>query len=506
MRTPSDRKGWETLLESPEPPDQQKYAKEYDYQRSLQLGRYKTIGPGVKDEGMRLGACLARAGAHAGLEKTNSDGLDVPLTLPARERSSRWFCCSFKNLKVRFHAVVQDWLFLALLGVIMSILSFVMDYAIVSLQNGQMRLYYLVTPNLPLSALVWIGYVVILTMGSALFAHYMAPQAIGSGIPEMKTILRGVILKEYLSLRTLISKMVGLTLSLGSGLPMGKEGPFVHIASAVASQLSRLVHGSRAVFENESRSEEMLSAGCAVGVACTFSAPIGGVLFSIEVTSVYFAVRNYWRGFFAAICAATLFRVLRMLADSNTTRDVTMAAHFQTDFPWANAYMVQEFPFFAFIGVVGGFFGAFFVFVHRSTVLFLRRNLTAKALFQKFWPIYPLFVSFFISSVTFPMGLGKFIGGEGRFSHSMQEFFSNCTWTADWTHVSACLVPPSFNETVKVGAPDLHHWQGPDLLYDPMLTLAAFQIVYVSFLMGDWDDSGTGIRNLSDSNKYGTSP
>ena len=35
----------------------------------------------------------------------------------------------------------------------------------------------------------------------------------------------------------------------------------------------------------------MLAAACAVGVACCFGAPIGGVLFSIEVTSVYFAVR-----------------------------------------------------------------------------------------------------------------------------------------------------------------------------------------------------------------------
>lgn len=71
----------------------------------------------------------------------------------------------------------------------------------------------------------------------------------------------------------------------------------------------------------------MLAAACAVGVACTFGAPIGGkyffniyvvflkfilflgVLFSIEVTSVYFAVRNYWRGFFAATCSAILFRM-----------------------------------------------------------------------------------------------------------------------------------------------------------------------------------------------------
>ena len=45
----------------------------------------------------------------------------------------------------------------------------------------------------------------------------------GSGIPEMKTILRGVVLKEYLTLRTLIAKIVGLVTVLGCGVPVGKE-------------------------------------------------------------------------------------------------------------------------------------------------------------------------------------------------------------------------------------------------------------------------------------------
>ena len=39
----------------------------------------------------------------------------------------------------------------------------------------------------------------------------------------MKTIMRGVVLKEYLTFRTLIAKIVGLTAALGSGMPLGKE-------------------------------------------------------------------------------------------------------------------------------------------------------------------------------------------------------------------------------------------------------------------------------------------
>ena len=88
----------------------------------------------------------------------------------------------------------------------------------------------------------------------------------GSGIPEMKTILRGVALKEYLTFKTLVAKVIGLTATLGSGMPLGKEGPFVHIASIVAQLLSKLISSFQGIFENESRNTEMLAAACAVGV------------------------------------------------------------------------------------------------------------------------------------------------------------------------------------------------------------------------------------------------
>lgn len=45
-------------------------------------------------------------------------------------------------------------------------------------------------------------------------------------------------------------------------------------------------------------------------VCCTICCVVAGVLFSIEVTSTFFAVRNYWRGFFAATFSAFIFRVL----------------------------------------------------------------------------------------------------------------------------------------------------------------------------------------------------
>lgn len=51
------------------------------------------------------------------------------------------------------------------------------------------------------------------------------------------------------------------------------------MGAAVASLLTRATASCRyqAFFSNEGREMEMLSSGCAVGIACTFSSPAGGL-------------------------------------------------------------------------------------------------------------------------------------------------------------------------------------------------------------------------------------
>ncbi|CAD5212754.1 unnamed protein product [Bursaphelenchus okinawaensis] len=365
------------------------------------------------------------------------------------------------------HGLFTDWILLALLGCSMALCSIAMDEAIdriatwhINVINDVKDRTFGLTREVAMF-LIWVLYAVVLVTSSALFAHYVAPQAIGSGIPEMKTILRGVVLKEYLSFRTLVSKMVGLTLSLGSGMPIGKEGPFVHVASVVANLLSRLVHSFDSVYVNESRHTEMLAAGCAVGVACVFSAPVGGVLFSIEVTSVYFAVRNYWRGFFAAACAATVFRLAKLFIKT----DDGLIAFYQTSFP-QDSFYPEEMLIFAGIGFVCGVASAGFIALHRFFVLFLRRNFVMKKIFQKSWLIYPIVVSLFISILTYPNGYGQFLGGFNKFSKSAQYFFLNCTWTA------------KTNTTDYCGDEKLVGWLGEDYDRDVFLVLLCFMVTF----------------------------
>lgn len=240
-------------------------------------------------------------------------------------------------------------------------------------------LYQDLTSHPALQYLAWVSLPVCLILFSAGFVHIVAPQSIGSGIPEMKTILRGVALKEYLTFRTLVAKVIGLTATLGSGLPLGKEGPFVHIASIVATLLSKLVTSFQGIYENESRNCEMLAAACAVGVASCFAAPIGGVLFSIEVTTVYFAVRNYWRGFFTAVCGATMFRLLAIWFQREETITAMFFTNFTMDFP----FDPQELFVFALIGVGSGLCGSFYVWLHRQYVIFMRKNKSMNSFLQK---------------------------------------------------------------------------------------------------------------------------
>ncbi|XP_069948569.1 chloride channel protein 2-like isoform X3 [Cherax quadricarinatus] len=324
-----------------------------------------------------------------------------------------------------FARVGEDWVFLAMLGIVMAIVSFMMDYGIAMCNKAQLWLYRDLASHQALQYLAWVSLPVCLILFSAGFVHILAPQAVGSGIPEMKTILRGVVLKEYLTFKTLVAKVIGLTATLGSGLPLGKEGPFVHIASMVATLLSKGVTSFKGIYENESRNSEMLAAACAVGVACSFAAPIGGVLFSIEVTSVYFAVRNYWRGFFAAVCGAMMFRLLAVWFND----EETLTALFKTNFKVGYPFDPQELFVFALTGVVCGFLGAFYVWVHRQYVIFMRKNKKMKAFLQKSRFAYPVLVTLIVLTIQFPPLLGQFISSHQSTHSQVVELFSNITWT-----------------------------------------------------------------------------
>ncbi|XP_035306711.1 chloride channel protein 1 [Cricetulus griseus] len=318
----------------------------------------------------------------------------------------------------------EDWIFLVLLGLLMALVSWCMDYVSAKSLQAYKWTYAQMQPSLPLQYLAWVTFPLILILFSALFCQLISPQAVGSGIPEMKTILRGVVLKEYLTLKAFVAKVVALTAGLGSGIPVGKEGPFVHIASICAAVLSKFMSMFCGVYETVPGQLDLLVPACAVGVGCCFAAPVGGVLFSIEVTSTYFAVRNYWRGFFAATFSAFVFRVLAVWNKDAVTITALFRTNFRMDFP----FDLKELPAFAVIGICCGFLGAVFVYLHRQVMLGVRKHKALSQFLAKHRLLYPAIVTLVIASLTFPPGMGQFMAGELMPREAISTLFDNNTW------------------------------------------------------------------------------
>ena len=161
----------------------------------------------------------------------------------------------------------EDWVFLALLGVSMASISFAMDFTISSINKARLYLVQFHFSDLRLQLFAWTGLSVLLILFSSGFIHLIAPQAVGSGLPEMKVILRGVVLPEYLTIKVFLAKVIGLTATLGSGMPLGKLGPFVHICCSIAACMGKMITRFQGMYCNESRKTEMLAAACAVGLS-----------------------------------------------------------------------------------------------------------------------------------------------------------------------------------------------------------------------------------------------
>ncbi len=107
---------------------------------------------------------------------------------------------------------------------------------------------------------------------------HFAPEAKGHGVPEVMDAVHydsGVIRPIVAVIKALAS-----ALSIGSGGSVGREGPIVQIGSAVGSSLGQVRHLSTPDLQL------LIAAGSAAGIAATFNAPLGGVLFAVELLLV----------------------------------------------------------------------------------------------------------------------------------------------------------------------------------------------------------------------------
>uniref|UniRef100_A0A672UUT0 Chloride channel protein n=1 Tax=Strigops habroptila TaxID=2489341 RepID=A0A672UUT0_STRHB len=344
-------------------------------------------------------------------------------------------------VKQQLFRVGEDWYFLFILGVLMAIISFMMDLLIFRLYEAHRWLYQEVGDVLVLKYLSWTMYPIVMATFSTGFSQSITPHSVGSGIPELKTILTGVVLEDYLAIKNFGAKVVGLTCTLaaGSTVFLGKVGSFVHLSTMVAVYLGKMRTSVMKEYENKFKQNEMLVAAQAVGVASVFGAPISGVLFSIEVMSSHFAVRDYWRGFFAATCGAFMFRLLAVFNSEQETIAAIFKSDLKIDFP----FDLLETFFFAILGAVCGLLACAYLFCQRWLLAAVRENrLTAKLLATD-KPVYTALVVLLLASITFPPGLGQLMASRLTMKEYLITLFDNRTWGLLVPNASSLADPPS---------------------------------------------------------------
>lgn len=135
-----------------------------------------------------------------------------------------------------------------------------------------------------------------------LMIRYISPTASGSGIPQTKAAYYqnfGVIKSSEAFWRFIIG-----TISVAFGNSLGREGPTVHICSAVASKLGRFFGLGKL------RVQAMIPVGMGAGISAAFNAPIAAITFVFEELLDNFSSKALGGILIAVVVAAVVERTL----------------------------------------------------------------------------------------------------------------------------------------------------------------------------------------------------
>jgi CIC family chloride channel protein len=187
------------------------------------------------------------------------------------------------------------------------------------------------------------------------------PDARGSGIPQTKFAI--FIHNGYIGLKTVIGKFLCCSISLASGIALGREGPSVQIGAGIASVLGRRFGLSVPTVR------DLVPMGCSAALAAAFNTPIAAVLFSLEevLGDLHAPVLGA-----VVISSATSWIFLHLILGDEPLFHV----------PAYHLVHPMEFGIYAILGVIGGLGSVLFVKLLLGLRLWFRRLPKWTAWFQ----------------------------------------------------------------------------------------------------------------------------
>lgn len=111
--------------------------------------------------------------------------------------------------------------------------------------------------------------------GMILLDRLFPGDVLGYGFPNFLEMVN--LGSARIKRRWIVLKALGAALSLGCGASVGREGPIAQIGGAIGSAIAQLRRLPA------DRAKVLVAAGAGAGIATTFNAPVGGVLFAQEI-------------------------------------------------------------------------------------------------------------------------------------------------------------------------------------------------------------------------------
>ncbi|NIY47985.1 H(+)/Cl(-) exchange transporter ClcA [Cedecea colo] len=170
-------------------------------------------------------------------------------------------------------------------------------------QNRLAMLAHVADYSLIVWPLAFISSVLLAMVGYYLVRRF-APEAGGSGIPEIEGALEE--LRPVRWWRVIPVKFIGGMGTLGAGMVLGREGPTVQLGG----NIGRMVLDIFRLRGAEAR-HSLLATGAAAGLSAAFNAPLAGILFIIEEMRPQFRYNliSIKAVFIGVIMSSVVFRV-----------------------------------------------------------------------------------------------------------------------------------------------------------------------------------------------------
>ena len=228
----------------------------------------------------------------------------------------------------------ESQIFLGLSLVIGAVTGLVVVAFIVLTERLGMRLY-------PVSGAPWrrLLFPVIGSLGIGYLLYRFFPNARGSGVPQTKAAL--FAREGRITLRTVLGKFFCTSVTLASGIPLGREGPSVQVGAGIGSVLGRMLGLS-----NE-QVKKLIPVGAAAAIAAAFNTPLAAVVFALE--EIMGDLNAPLMGG-VVLASATAWVVLRL----------SLGDHPLFKVPQYHLVSPAEFGVYAVLGVAGGVVSAIF--------------------------------------------------------------------------------------------------------------------------------------------------